>query len=177
MSDDVSSRLRLLTPPGSEPVSLSEAKLFLRIEHAAEDATISRAITAARETCEQYLGSALLPQTWRYTGGCDGKLRVNLPVGPATVIDAVVVDAATYAASAYRLSVDGCSLFFNTAPAGKTLRIDYTAALADNAAALPALLKQGILHHAAALLEQREGAAPLPLASLQCYQPFRRVRL
>lgn len=181
MSDDVSSRLRRITPPGSEPVSLSEAKLFLRIEHDAEDATIARAITAAREACEQYLGSALLPQTFEYAQGCDGKQRLHLPAGPATAIDTVTVsdeDGDTELAETdCRLSVDGFSLYFDSVPRGMWVTVAYAAALADSAEELPALLKQGMLHHVAALLAQREGVAALPVSSLQCYQPYKRVRL
>jgi len=182
MSDDVSSRLRVMTPPVSEPVSLSEAKLFLRIEHAAEDAVITRAIASAREACEHYLGSALLPQSLSFTGACDGRIRLMLPFGPATAIDAVTVtdDAGAeteLVETDYRLSIDGYSVFFDTAPSGAFVTVEYVAALADTANALPALLKQGILHHVGAWMEQREGAAPMPLASLACYQPYRRVRL
>lgn len=181
MTDDVSSRLRLVVPPASEPVSLSEAKLFLRIEHAAEDTVISRAITAARQACESYLSCALLPQSWNYTVGGAGTLRIALPFGPATAIDAVTVTngsgvSTELAETAYRLSLDGFSLFLDN-PTEQVLSIDYDASLADNDSALPALLKQGILHHVAAAMHLREGAAPMPLLSLQCYQPFRQVRL
>jgi len=176
MSDDVSSRLRLVVPAVGEPVTLSEAKLFLRIEHAAEDAVITRAIVAAREACELAVGSALLPQSWSYSLVACSKARVALPVGPATAINMVTVDGVEIATTAYRLSVDGFSLFFDATAVG-TIEITFVASLANNAAALPALLKQGILHHVAAMLEQREGIAAMPMASLACYQPFRRVRL
>lgn len=182
MSDDVTSRLRLVVPPVSEPVALNEAKLFLRIEHEAEDAVIVRAIANAREACEHYLGIALLPQAWRYQCASAGALRVVLPFGPVSAIDAVTVTRADaevlpIGESAFRLSIDGFTLIFSHALPAQVLAVEYVAAYADSAAALPALLKQGILHHVAALLEQREGQAPMPLASLQCYQPFRRVRL
>lgn len=181
MSDDVSSRLRVIVPAASEPVSLGEAKLFLRIEHGAEDAVIARAIAAAREACELYVGSALLPQTFSLTVPCDGKVRVALPFGPATAVETVTVAAdggqTELEATEYRLGIDGRALFFDWPPEGDALTVAYTAAMAEDADKVPALLKQGLLHHVAALMEQREGFAPVPIASLQCYQPFRQVRL
>ncbi len=182
MSDDVSSRLRLVTPPESEPVSLSEAKLFLRIEHDAEDAVINRAIATAREACEQFLRSALLPQEWELTVGCHGQLRVHLPLAPASAIDTITAvsvsgESTVLDETDFRLSLDGCSVFFEQPPTAEQMQIIYTASLADTAAALPALLKQGILHHVAALTEHRDGAAALPMASVPCYQPFRRIGL
>ncbi|SIO60154.1 phage conserved hypothetical protein, phiE125 gp8 family [Singulisphaera sp. GP187] len=58
-------RLTLVTPPAEEPVSLVEAKLYLRIDIDEEDALVSSLVTAARVYCENYLRQALVTQTWR----------------------------------------------------------------------------------------------------------------
>jgi hypothetical protein len=36
---------------------------------------------------------------------------------------------------------------------------------------------QGILHHIAVMVEQRDGAAAMPMQAMAYYQPYRRVRL
>jgi uncharacterized phiE125 gp8 family phage protein len=38
----------LLTPPAVEPISLDEAKAYLRVEHAADDDVIAALIAGAR---------------------------------------------------------------------------------------------------------------------------------
>ncbi|NBX73709.1 MAG: hypothetical protein EB121_03685 [Alphaproteobacteria bacterium] len=57
--------LELLTAPVSEPVSLSEAKNFLRVDYTHEDALITSLITAAREWAENYTRRAMPTQSWR----------------------------------------------------------------------------------------------------------------
>ena len=51
--------------PTTEPVSLAEAKLHLRVDTTDEDALISGLIQTAREYCERYQRRSYLTQTWR----------------------------------------------------------------------------------------------------------------
>ncbi len=67
----------LLLPPATEPVTLDEAKEFLKIDTEDEDALLERLITAARHLIEAASGQMLIHQTWRLTcsrwpvmGGC-----------------------------------------------------------------------------------------------------------
>lgn len=67
--------LQLSTAPTIEPITLDEAKLYLRVEHSADDADITRLIKAAREWVERVTWRALISQTW--------KLRLTrFPCGP-----------------------------------------------------------------------------------------------
>ncbi len=74
-----------VTAAVAEPVTLVEAKADIRMTHSADDALISRQITAARETVEQWTGRALAAATYQQTYGyaCRG---VTLPLLPATVV-------------------------------------------------------------------------------------------
>ena len=57
-------KMKLITPPAQEPITLEEAKIYLRVDHDDEDALIEQLITAAREFCEQYQSRVYGEQTW-----------------------------------------------------------------------------------------------------------------
>ncbi|MGE0339003.1 MAG: head-tail connector protein [Xanthobacteraceae bacterium] len=55
----------LLEPPASEPLSLFDAKTYLRVDHEHEDALIAAMIAAARMQAETWTRRALITQSWR----------------------------------------------------------------------------------------------------------------
>ncbi|MGL4727290.1 MAG: head-tail connector protein, partial [Bosea sp. (in: a-proteobacteria)] len=87
---------QLLTPPTLEPVTLDEAKDYLKIDHEDEDELIESLIRAARHLVEAASGQMLIHQTWRLTFSAwlvMGRLR--LPLEPLdAIIAARVFDAA-----------------------------------------------------------------------------------
>jgi len=56
--------LTLVTAPSVEPITAAEAKTHLRVTHSSDDTYIASLIIAAREYVENYLGRALVQQTW-----------------------------------------------------------------------------------------------------------------
>lgn len=177
MTTDTTSRLTLIAPPEEEALTLSEAKQFLRIEHEAEDASIAHAIAAARVAAEEYLRLLLLPQTYSYEFTQASHI-LPLPVGPAqsiTEINAYDRDgnATEINANNYRLTIDGHGIVFPCVPQGESFAVEFTAGMVH----VPAPVKQGMLHHVDAMLEQRDGSGAMPAQSRQLYQPYRRVRL
>lgn len=82
----------LIAPPESEPLSLAEAKAFLRIDHSDEDGLIASLIAAARARIESETRCAMIAQTWcfiRDSWPDDG--RIALKRGPVLSIEAVRV--------------------------------------------------------------------------------------
>lgn len=59
--------IQIVTAPTSEPVSLAEAKGYLRVDSdlSADDATITGLIAAARQDAEKITWRALITQTWK----------------------------------------------------------------------------------------------------------------
>jgi uncharacterized phiE125 gp8 family phage protein len=83
--------LKVVTPPASEVVSLSEAKLHLRVTHDAEDAVILRGIKAARERTEHLTQRAIGTQTLelRLAGFPVAGAPLTLPMPPVTSVTSV----------------------------------------------------------------------------------------
>jgi uncharacterized phiE125 gp8 family phage protein len=60
----------LLISPSVEPLSLDEAKTFLRVEHSDDDQLIAALIIGARMHVEAQAQTALISQTWRMSFNC-----------------------------------------------------------------------------------------------------------
>jgi uncharacterized phiE125 gp8 family phage protein len=58
-------RLSIVTAPTIEPVTLADAKLFLKVDETADNDLITSLIKAARQACEAYTSRALTAQTWK----------------------------------------------------------------------------------------------------------------
>ena len=183
MIDDFSSVLRLITPAVAEPLTLDQAKAFLRIDQTADDVAITTAITVARQAAESYLRMAILPQTFEYVIGTPSCVAaLQLPWGPAqSIVEVVLTDAggddATLASDVYRLSIDGFVVLFASSPTGARLTVQYVAGAYASVDVIPAPILQGMLHHIAVMMEDRDGSVALPPQSVLCYSPFRRVAL
>lgn len=57
-------RMRLVTPPADEPVTLEVARAHLRVDQADEDTLIAAYLTASREVVEEATSRALVTQVW-----------------------------------------------------------------------------------------------------------------
>ena len=79
-----------LAGPAREPVSLAEAKAYLRVTGTSEDLLIASLITAARVHLEVVLSCAFIRQTWSwFLDDWPRRLRLDLPLGPVTGITAL----------------------------------------------------------------------------------------
>ena len=81
----------LKTAIATEPVSLSEAKLHLKIESAetTEDSLLAILITTAREEAEAFTRRALAPQTWYQYMDSFEEEEICLPYPPLTSVTSV----------------------------------------------------------------------------------------
>jgi uncharacterized phiE125 gp8 family phage protein len=185
----------LLSGPAVEPVTLPDAKLYLRIDDAAEDQLIGTLITAARLLVEAASGRLLIEQTWRITlDAWPFGARLCLPLSPVNAIAAArVFDAANgsqpVAAGVLALEpgADPPVIALNSPPpqpgrprAG--VEIDVVAGFGPAPSDVPAPLRQAVLMLVARWFENRgDGAAgadaSLPADVAALVQPYRRARL
>jgi uncharacterized phiE125 gp8 family phage protein len=69
----------LLRAPAVEPVTLDEARSFLRVEHNGEDEVIAALVAGSRIHVESQTRRALITQSWRITADAwplDGRLTI-----------------------------------------------------------------------------------------------------
>ncbi len=168
--------------PEVEPVSVSEAKTFLRIDGSAEDGLIGDLIKTARILAEEITGKALVTQDWVLQYGTHVPQQVPLPYLPVqevlnvTRYDEDENSLGAVSATGYHLSARRDTLMFESMPDAPLVRISYRAGYGDAASDVPQPIRQAMLIHVASLYEQRDSLNP-PAASMSLYHGYREVRL
>lgn len=187
----------LLTGPAAEPVSLSEAKSHLRIQHDDDDDVIAALIAGARVHIESQTRRALITQSWRLTRDVwpvDGRILIlPVPLRALTAARVIMLDGATHNIDAGQFFADmaGAPAFlaFNpgTVPmpdrpvAG--IELDVEAGYGDAAADVPQPLRQAIKLLVAHWYENRgltaigHEVAVLPLTINALIAPYRVLAL
>lgn len=182
-----------LTGPIAEPLTLADAKAFLRIDHTAEDGLLAALITAARQAIESASGRILMAQTWRVTR--DAWPVSGLILAPLAPVRAVVA-ARVFTGTAFAaLPLDVFTLRRDRAPAviGVDLaraprparalggiELDLSLGYGTAPADVPADLTQAVRLLTAHLYENRDGttgAGRLPEPVEALLRPYRLVRL
>lgn len=174
-------RLEEFTQPTEEPLTLAEAKLYLRVDTADEDALITQMIVAVRRAAEHYLRRTLVTRQWKLVYDEVLSERVRLPMTPVTSIVRVTKIAEggaseDIASTLYALNAARTHLCMETRISAHQIEIVYQAGYGA-AAAVPASIKQGMLSHLAELYDGRAAAYPLPDAAIALYFPHREVTL
>ena len=182
----------LLSGPAVEPITLAEAKLFLRVDHNTEDSLIATLIGAAREAVETSCGRALITRRVRESLDIWRRDSVGgavLSIGPVVDVIAVrlladngaqsVIDPERYRLESHR---DRPRLVFPpgmpaTLRSAGGIEIEYDAGYADDAADLPIALRVATMQIVTALYEARHGQASVPDSARALMRPFAPARL
>ena len=146
----------LLAGPAQEPVSLGEAKAFLKIDDHAEDELITTLIGAARLHVEAVSGRVLLAQSWRLLLDAWPENRaVKLPVGPllsVTAINAIDGNGASHALGLGQFGRGHDGIMVPRTVFGMPLlqerqgiEIDFIAGFGEEPDTVPADLRQALL--------------------------------
>lgn len=172
--------LSVVAAPESEPLTTSDAKLYLRVDGATEDALIGNIVVAARMAAEQYLRRSLITQVRKLAYNEVAPSRICLPFGPVQAVGSIKLidvggEEVTVNSNSYRLTAGNEAIISDVVLTGNRIEILYTAGY-GNAAAVPEALKQGMLAHVAALYEGRGGEGMPDMAQV-LYQPYRVIKL
>lgn len=177
----------LVTRPAVEPISLTEAKLHLRVDISNDDSLIQALILAAREMTEDILRRALITQTW----DCildefpDGD-EIVLPLPPLQSVASITYkdqdgDESTFSADDYIVNTDaepgkvvlayGASWPSTSLYPTGAVTVQFVAGYGDASTDVPQKYRQAMLLLIAHWYENREaiattGAVPkeIPLA-------------
>lgn len=149
-------RLRTL-PPEAEPVTLAEAKSYLRLQSDSEDALLGGLIRAAREDVERATGTALIDQGWRLLLDAWPASAVAF-LSPHPVKQVTSVTAYGSEGEAWVVDPDDYLLDANARPARlhfekrpeplrvmNGIEIDFTAGFGEAGPDVPDLLRRAIL--------------------------------
>jgi uncharacterized phiE125 gp8 family phage protein len=184
-----------IAEPALEPVTVTDARAWLRISHTSEDILIADLISAARQDVENQTGLSLISQQWRLTldNWPEGDM-IELPRGPVTGIAAVTVYAANGTPvvaqpADYILDTrsDPARLLFekrvNPGRRMNGIEIDFSAGFGATGTNVPDMLNRAILLLVAHWYEFRgafrasDQPVSYPDGYLPLLRPYRKVRL
>lgn len=176
--------------PGDTPLPLAagieEARVYLRMGAAIDDAVIAGLLRSATALCEEFTGIALVARAAaeRRPAKCAWQRLSLTPVHSIDGITGLPADGAGFAlgADAFATDIDangdGWVQVIRPGAAGR-IQVAYTAGLSPDAGTVPDPLRQGIIMMCAHLYRLRDGDGGTnpPAAVTALWQPWRRVRL
>jgi uncharacterized phiE125 gp8 family phage protein len=186
-------KLKLVTPPSVEPVSLEEAKGHLRVTITDDDAEITRYIKAAREAAESFTRRAFVTQTWELGMYSLGP-TIELPKPPLISVVGItytdqdgaeqtlpttdyVVDDYSEPGLIYRARAASWPAL--TSESGVRVKVRFTVGYrgegspGKGAENVPEMVKVAILLHVGEMYENRQTATAMPAACETLLHPFR----
>ena len=184
----------LLTPPETEPLTLDEAKAFLRVDTSDEDLLITTLIKSARLHVESRTLLALITQNWRMVLDCwPAHGRIAVRPGPLRAVTA----ARVYDFDGHVRAVDSQAFVADTGAAvlafvpwampmptriAAGIEIDITVGFGDAATDVPEPLRQAIRLLVVHWYENRgivaaDGRAMVPATVAALTAPYRMVSL
>jgi uncharacterized phiE125 gp8 family phage protein len=183
----------VLSAPLVEPVTLAEAKAYLRVEHDDDDDVIAALIAGARVHVEAQIRRALITQSWRLIRDAwpaDGRMTVlPAPLQALTAARVYRLDGSTQAIDPQAFVVDTASAparlsFASGAPPAPGrpfggIELDIDVGYGDEPSDVPADLRQAIRTLVAHWYENRgvialgESVAVLPQQVAALLAPYR----
>lgn len=176
-----------VTASGSEPLSVEDAKTFLRIETDADDDLLEILITAARISAERLTNRSFITRTWRASfpgSDCNGQNELaKNPITAVTLVEELIdEDAGTWqAVTDTRLMLTSTfakirypEVIYPPIEAPYGVRVTFTGGYS----VLPKDLLQALKMHVAFMYENRGdveavGGVDIPTAAKLIYRQYR----
>jgi uncharacterized phiE125 gp8 family phage protein len=164
--------LKLITAPAAEPLTLTEAKLHLRVEHTTDDDLITALIQAARERAEHLLGRVLITQTWARVLDAFPAVEIELGLLPAqsitsiTYVDAAgatqTLDSADYSLDSttplgWVLPSEDLDVWPTTLDTANAVTVTFVAGYGASGASVPAAIRAWMKMEIGTMYAHREG--------------------
>jgi uncharacterized phiE125 gp8 family phage protein len=169
--------IKLITPPAAAPLTLTETKAHLRVDHNEDDLLIDGLLKASTDYCQQFTARAFVSQTWELVLDEFPVNEVLIPMPPLQSVTSVKYDDANgfeQTVSVLEYTVDDVSEPGWVVPSTSgwpssifqginAVRIRFVAGYdpgtnspVDLAANVPQAIKAAILLHVGQLYAQRE---------------------
>lgn len=171
--------------PGDAPVSLNEARGWLRLGATIDDAVVAGLVRAASNICEAFIGQWLVIRVAEEVLPLKNG-RIQPGARPVVGIDEVTLlfpdgGEAVLSDVDYRTSIDRdgtAQVTVGDLRGAVSVRVAYRAGIAEGANGIPEAIRQGILRMTQHLHEARDGAGAAPPAVIAAlWQPWRRLTL
>ena len=147
----------LMSPPACEPLTLTEAKNYLRVDTSDDDALISALIISARMLVEQRTQRVLITQGWRMTlDKFSHRHFIHVPISPFQTLSAfkvynldgsfTLIDPSQYLVDSNTSFARICLVNGLAQPTKPIMGItlDFVAGYGDTSASIPEPLRQAI---------------------------------
>ena len=114
-------KIKIITPPATEPVTLTQAKAHMRVDYSTDDTYITSLIQTAREYCESFQNKAYITQTLEIaldTFPCD---EIRLPRPPLASVTSIKY----YDLNDVEATVSSSDYFVDTYAEPGTINLNY----------------------------------------------------
>ena len=184
----MNARLKLITPPTVEPVTLEQALNQCHANAGIEDAWFTQTIKSAREFAEDYQWKAYISQTWQMTFDVLPPHVIYIPRAPLISVDSVDVYDVDNVKT--EMDMDDFYVDSDTEPARMILnkgnewpdvelremscvKIGFTAGYGTTATTVPEAVKDAILLYIAHAWNNRAGEYQFPRQFFDLLRPNR----
>jgi uncharacterized phiE125 gp8 family phage protein len=183
----------LIEGPALEPLTLAEAKFWLKVDGSEEDDLIRALIVAARLMVEAEIGQVLIGQTWRLIGD-QWPVGERIPIKPGPLLGVVAARVFDAGGQASTVPVNSFTVLAHGEPPAVVpslrpapgrafggLEIDLRLGFGEAAADVPESIRLAVRRLVALWFDNRgEGTDPdrgVPPQIRALLRPFRPVRL